>query len=236
MFSLSGKKQTVLVVDDEIKILEVVKSFLEADGYRVFTAKTGELALKLMDSSNLNLIILDIMLPDIDGIEICKIIRKKSKLPIIMLTARVDDEDLVKCLDLGADDYVTKPFSPRALVGRVRAVLRRYSDESLIVADILNFSNGNLEINCVSHQVCLNGEPVNLTPVEFKILQSVAKSPNKVFTRDELIMAAYGYDYEGNDRSIDTHIKNLRHKIESDPKTPCYILTVHGVGYKFGGE
>lgn len=233
---MSGKKQTVLVVDDEIKILEVVKSFLEANGYRVITAKTGELALKLMDSSNLNLIILDIMLPDIDGIEICKIIRKKSKLPIIMLTARVDDEDLVKCLDLGADDYVTKPFSPRALVGRVRAVLRRYSDESLIVADILNFSNGNLEINCVSHQVCLNGEPVNLTPVEFKILQSVAKSPNKVFTREELIRAAYGYDYEGSDRSIDTHIKNLRHKIESDPKTPYYILTVHGVGYKFGGE
>ncbi|GAB4272022.1 response regulator transcription factor [Thermincola ferriacetica] len=230
------KKHTVLVVDDETKILEVVKSFLEADGYRAYVAQNGDRALKLFENVKPDLVILDIMLPDIDGKELCKMIRKKSKVPIIMLTARVGEEDTVQYLDLGADDYVTKPFSPRALMGRVRAVLRRYADSAQVVADIISFRQGELEINCVSREVLVRGAPVNLTAVEFRLLQTLAKNMKKVFTREELIQAVYGWNYEGNDRSIDTHIKNLRHKIEADPKNPLYILTVHGIGYKFGGD
>ena len=233
---MNEKKQTVLIVDDESKILDVVKSFLEADGYRAVTAKNGNVALKLFESTNTDLVILDIMLPDINGVELCKTLRKKSKVPIIMLTARVSDEDTVTCLDYGADDYITKPFSPRALMGRVRAVLRRYANKDQMVADYLSFGNGELEVNCVSHEVFVNGAIVNLTPVEFKILQALAKNPKRVFAREDLIQTVYGYDYEGSDRSIDTHIKNLRQKTEVDSKNPRYILTIHGVGYKFGGE
>lgn len=227
---------TVLVVDDEPKILEVVKSFLEADNYKVVTAKKGTVALKLFNTLTVDLVILDIMLPDIDGIELCRTIRKKSKVPIIMLTAKVGEDDTVTCLDLGADDYVTKPFSPRALMGRVRAVMRRYTSEDDLIGEILTFGDGELIINCVSHEVTFNRQPVNLTPVEFKILQALAKNPKRVFSREDLIQVVYGFDYVGNDRSIDTHIKNLRHKVETDPKNSKYVLTVHGVGYKFGGE
>lgn len=230
------KKPVVLVVDDEVKILEVVKSFLEADGFRAVTAKNGETALKLFQSTNPDLLILDIMLPDIDGVQLCKTIRKQSRVPIIMLTAKADDEDIVQCLDLGADDYVTKPFSPRSLMGRVRAVMRRYSSDDQIVAEVLSFREGELEINSVNHEAFIHGQVINLTPVEFKILQTLAKNSKRVFTRDDLIQAVYGYDYEGSDRSIDTHVKNLRHKIESDPKKPVFVVTVHGVGYKFGVE
>lgn len=233
---MSSETLTVLVVDDEPKILEVVKSFLEADGYKVVTAKNGTVALKLFDTLTVNLVILDIMLPDIDGIELCRIIRKKSKVPIIMLTAKVGEDDTVTCLDLGADDYVTKPFSPRALMGRVRAVMRRYTSDDKLIGEILSFGNEELIINCVSHEVTFKSQPVNLTPVEFKVLQALAKNPKRVFSREDLIQVVYGFDYVGNDRSIDTHIKNLRHKVETDPKNPTYVITVHGVGYKFGGE
>lgn len=232
---MNREKSTVLIVDDETKILEVVKSFLEAEGFRTVTAKNGTTALKLFQTASFDLVILDIMLPDINGIEVCRTIRKNSKVPIIMLTARIGEDDTVTCLDLGADDYVTKPFSPRALMGRVRAVMRRYAGDDQIVAEILTFQNGRLEINCVSHEVKLYGETVGLTPVEFKTLQVLAKNPKKVFTRDELIQVIYGYDYDGNDRSIDTHIKNLRYKVENDPKKPELIVTVHGIGYRFGG-
>ncbi len=230
------KKQTILVVDDEPKILEVVESFLAAEGYKVFTAKNGELALKLFESVKPELVILDIMLPDIDGIELCKRIRKKSDIPVIMLTARVSEEDTVECLDMGADDYVTKPFSPRALMGRVRAVMRRYTAVDQLTAEVFEFDGGALKIDCVGHQAFAGGEAANLTPVEFKILQTLVKNPKRVFTREELIQIVYGYDYDGNDRSVDTHIKNLRHKIEANPKNSKYIITVHGVGYRFGGE
>lgn len=233
---MTGNKHSVLVVDDEPKILDVVTSFLEAEGYRVINAKNGNLALRLFDSTNPDLVILDIMLPDIDGVELCKTIRKKSKIPIIMLTARVGDEETVQCLDLGADDYVTKPFSPRALMGRVRAVMRRYSSEDLLVAENYSFNKGELEINCVSHEVKIHGKPALLTPVEFKIIEVLSKNPRRVFTREDLILAVYGHDYVGNDRSIDTHIKNLRQKVEDDPKNPRYVLTVHGLGYRFGGD
>lgn len=232
---MSREKSTVLIVDDETKILEVMNSFLEAEGFRTITAKNGRTALKLFETVSVDLVILDIMLPDINGIELCRTIRKNSKVPIIMLTARIGEDDTVTCLDLGADDYVTKPFSPRALMGRVRAVMRRYAGDSQIVAEVLAFQNGRLEVNCASHEVKINGKIVGLTPVEFKIIQVLAKNPKKVFTRDELIQVIYGYDYEGNDRSIDTHIKNLRYKVELDPRKPDIIVTVHGIGYRFGG-
>lgn len=233
---MSENNKTVLVVDDEAKILDVVTSFLEADGYRAINAKNGDTALKLFDSTHPDLVILDIMLPDIDGVELCKIIRKKSKVPIIMLTARVEEEDTVRCLDLGADDYVTKPFSPRALMGRVRAVMRRYNDEGQLVADNYSFDKGKLEVNCVTHEVFVRGRLVMLTPVEFRITEVMSKNPKRVFSREDLIASVYGHDYEGNDRSIDTHIKNLRQKLEDDPKNPHYVLTVHGLGYRFGGD
>lgn len=233
---MKHSKQTVLVVDDEVKILDVVTSFLESDGFRVIAAKNGTVALKLFDATNPDLVILDIMLPDIDGVELCRVIRKKSQVPIIMLTARVEEEDTVRCLDLGADDYVTKPFSPRALMGRVRAVMRRYTHEGIVIAENYTFNSGELEINCVTHEVFVHGRPVVLTPVEFKIIEVMSKNPKRVFSREDIIMAVYGSDYEGNDRSIDTHIKNLRQKVEDDPKSPNYILTVHGLGYRFGGD
>lgn len=233
---MSENNKTVLVVDDETKILDVVTSFLESDGYRAVSAKNGDIALKLFDSTHPDLVILDIMLPDIDGVELCKIIRKKSKVPIIMLTARVEEEDTVRCLDLGADDYVTKPFSPRALMGRVRAVMRRYNDEGQLVADNYSFDKGELEVNCVTHEVFVRGRLAMLTPVEFRIIEIMTKNPKRVFSREDLIAAVYGHNYEGNDRSIDTHIKNLRQKLEVDPKNPHYVLTVHGLGYRFGGD
>lgn len=233
---VNENKKSVLVVDDEPKILEVVTSFLEAEGYKAISAKNGNVAFKLFDSTHPDLMILDIMLPDIDGVELCKAIRKKSKIPIIMLTARVGEEDTLQCLDSGADDYVTKPFSPRALMGRVRAVLRRYKDEDQLVADIYSFDEGDLEINCVTHEIFVHGQLVLLTPVEFKLLEVMSKSPKRVYSREELIAAVYGHNYEGNDRSVDTHIKNLRQKIEVDSKNPRYVLTVHGLGYRFGGN
>ncbi|MHB9093337.1 MAG: response regulator transcription factor [Eubacteriales bacterium] len=236
MSLLTGNRQTVLVVDDEPKILDVVTSFLEAEDYRVVNAKNGAIALKLFDSTNPDLVILDIMLPDIDGMELCKKIRKKSKIPIIMLTARIGEEDTIQCLDSGADDYVNKPFSPRALMGRVRAVMRRYSSEDQLIADNYSFDQGKLEINCVSHEILIHRKPVSMTPVEFKIIEVLSKNPKRVFTREDLILSVYGHDYVGNDRSIDTHIKNLRQKVEDDPKNPRYILTVHGLGYRFGGD
>lgn len=233
---MSDNKKTVLVVDDEPKILDVVTSFLQADGYQAISAKNGNVGLKLFDSTRPDLVILDIMLPDIDGVELCRAIRKKSKVPIIMLTARVEEEDTVRCLDLGADDYVTKPFSPRALMGRVRAVMRRYNDDGQLVAEHYSFDKGELEINCVTHEVFTHGNLIPLTPVEFKIVEVMSKNPKRVFSREDLIAAVYGHNYEGNDRSIDTHIKNLRQKLEDDPKNPRYVLTVHGLGYRFGGD
>lgn len=234
---MSSQQEKILVVDDEEKILEVLKSYLESDGYKVFEAAKGEKALQLFARVNPSLVILDVMLPDLSGEEICREIRKQgSRVPIIMLTAKVDEDFKVRCLDYGADDYVTKPFSPKELMGRVRAVLRRYKADRDIMADRISFSSGELEINDPSHEVFLRGEAVHLTPNEYKVLLTLCRNPKRVFTRDELVVAIFGYDYEGQDRSIDTHIKNLRQKIETDSRNPKYIITVHGVGYKFGGD
>lgn len=228
-------KQTILVVDDEKGIVEVVCDYLVNAGFQVLEAFTGRQALALFDQQAPDLVVLDLMLPDISGEEVCRTIRRKSRVPILMLTAKVAEIDLLAGFQLGADDYVTKPFSPRQLVARVQAILRRMSDEAFTLSDQLSFNNGDLVIDSLRHEVRKTGEPVALTPIEFKILASLGKYPTKVFTREELILLALEDDYQGNDRVIDSHIKNIRQKIEDDTRAPQYIQTVHGIGYKFGG-
>ena len=225
----------ILVVDDEPNIVEVVKSYLEKNGYEVVVAFTGSEALDLFEKTNPVLVILDLMLPDISGEEVCRRLRNRSRVPVIMLTAKVEEENILNGLGLGADDYVTKPFSPRQLVARVEALLRR-TVQDVTLAERLSFNQDELVIDPYSHEVKKNGEKVNLTPNEYRILLAMLKYPRKAFTRDELVTLALGDDYEGFDRTVDVHIKNIRQKIETDPKNPKYILTVHGVGYRFGGE
>lgn len=226
----------ILVVDDEVKIVEVVKSYLENRGYLVCEAYSGKEALYKFERENPALIILDLMLPDMTGEEICKTIRKKSRVPIIMLTAKAEEEDVLIGLNIGADDYVIKPFSPRQLVARVEAVLRRASDAAVPLSNIISFNNDELVINTLKYEIKRNGKIINLTPNEYKLLLTMVKYPDKAFTREELIYMGLGEDFDGYDRTIDTHIKNIRQKIEPDPKNPKYILTIHGIGYRFGGE
>lgn len=226
----------ILVVDDEVKIVEVVKSYLEHSGYDVYEAYDGKQALELFEKIAPSLVILDLMLPDITGEDICRTLRKQSRVPIIMLTAKIEEEDILKGLDIGADDYITKPFSPKQLVARVAALLRRSSDDPVPLANIISFNNDDLVIDNLSYEVKKSGNSANLTPNEYKILMTMIKYPKKTFTREELICMALGEDFDGFNRTVDTHIKNLRQKIETDPKASKYILTVHGVGYRFGGE
>jgi len=226
----------ILVVDDEVKIVEVVKSYLGNRGYSVDEAYSGKEALDKFERLNPSLVILDLMLPDIPGEEICQRIRRRSRVPIIMLTAKVDEEDILRGLNIGADDYITKPFSPRQLLARVEAVLRRVSDVPIPLSSIISFNNGDLVIDTLKYEVKKKGKVVNLTRNEYKLLMTMLKYPDKTFTREELICMALGDDFDGYDRTIDVHIKNIRQKIESDPKNPRYILTVHGIGYRFGGE
>ena len=233
---MAVKPQQILVVDDEVKIAEVVKSYLEGFGYTVFEAHDCAQAQKIMDRQPLDLMILDLMLPDMNGEDFCRQIRKKSRIPIIMLTARVDEPDMLRGLEIGADDYVTKPFSIRQLAARVQALLRRSGTESFPMANLLEYNEQDLVVEPMKHEVKKQGEPVNLTPNEYRILMTLITYPNKVFTREALIVSALGNDYDGFDRTVDSHIKNIRQKIETDPKNPTYILTVHGIGYRFAGE
>jgi DNA-binding response OmpR family regulator len=226
----------ILVVEDEDKILTVVKSFLESKGFTVLTATDGKKAIEVFERENISLVLLDLMLPELPGEEVCQIIRRKSKVPIIMLTAKSEESDLLKGLGIGADDYITKPFSLKALYARIEAVLRRSADDLFSMNGKNSFRDGELVIDYDYRIVTRNSVEVRLTPNEYKILTTLAKYPNKVFTREELIASAFGEEFEGYDRAIDSHIKNLRQKIESDPKEPVYIKTIHGVGYKFGGE
>ncbi len=228
--------KTILVVDDEPKITEIVKSYLEKNGYNAVCAYDGDSALTLFDQCFPVLILLDLMLPGISGEEVCRIIRKKSRVPIIMLTAKTGEENMLEGLGIGADDYVTKPFSPRVLMAKIEAVLRRVSDEAVPLSNALVFQEGDLVIDSLRHEVRKAGERVSLTPNEYNILFTMAKYPTKAFTRDELITLALGETYDGFDRVIDTHIKNIRQKIEDDSKSPKYILTVHRIGYSFGAK
>ena len=229
------RENTILIVDDEVKITEVIKSYLENSGYLTACAYDGKNAMSLFEKCSPVLIILDLMLPDMTGEDICREIRKKSRVPIIMLTAKDEDADIINGLGIGADDYLTKPFSPKQLVARVEAVLRRVSSEAIPLTNEFSFHDGDLVIDGLRHEIRKNGQFVALTPNEYKILVTMSKYPSKVFTREELIELALGDDYDGFDRVIDTHIKNIRQKLGDDGRTPRYILTVHGTGYRFGG-
>ena len=223
---MAGRR--VLVVDDDTKTVELVKLYLNRDGYRVLTAYDGVEALRLAQEAHPDLIVLDLMLPGMNGLEVCQTIRADSDVPVIMLTAKTTDQDKLTGLNLGADDYVTKPFSPRELAARVRTVLRRLPGER----GPEELKRGNLTVNFHKHEATLSGRPLNLTEIEFKLLGVFVKEAGRVFSRAQLIEKALGYDFEGFDRTIDVHILNLRRKLEPNPARPRYIKTVYGVGYK----
>ena len=220
----------ILIVDDEPKIVRVLRGYLEAAGFQVVAAYDGTEALAASRNEAPDLIVLDLMLPEIDGLDVARAIRRESDVPIIMLTARVDEADRLIGLELGADDYVTKPFSPREVVARVRAVLRRVAG-SEPTSRVL--SAGDVALDLDKRQATVGGQPVELTPTEFDLLATLVESPGRVFSRIQLLDKIQGYAFEGYERTIDAHVKNLRQKIEEDPKHPHYILTVYGLGYKF---
>ena len=227
--------KTVLLVDDEDKIREVVAAYLENKGFRVIACSTGSEALQALSREGIAIAVLDLMLPDISGEEICARIRKVSPLPVIMLTAKTAESDLLNGLKIGADDYITKPFSLKELSARIEAVLRR-SETHRPAASKYAWNHDDLVVDFENNAVSKNGKPVVLTASEWKLLGVLVRNPQKTFTRDDLISLVFGLDFEGYDRAVDTHIKNLRKKIETDTKNPQYILTIHGIGYRFGGE
>jgi len=229
--------QTILVVDDEPHIVEIVRDYLKQAGYRVVTAGDGQTALTLARHERPDLVVLDLMLPGgLDGLDVCRRLRQDPGLadvPIIMLTARVEETDRLIGLELGADDYVTKPFSPRELVARVRAVLRRARGHGPPLGIV---HVGEMALDLTKRSVTVGGQLVSLTPTEFDLLSVMARNPGRPFTRAQLMDLVYDVAYTGYDRAIDSHIKNLRSKIETDPRQPRYVLTVYGVGYKFCEE
>jgi two-component system alkaline phosphatase synthesis response regulator PhoP len=222
--------QTVLVVDDEPRIVELARDYLEHAGYRVLTAADGETALAAVDRDRPDLVVLDLGLPEVDGLEVTRRVRRTSRVPIVMLTARDDELDRILGLELGADDYLTKPFSPRELVARVRAVLRR-GEPADPDAEVIRA--GDVLIDMPRMHVQAAGRVVELTATEFQLLATLARRPGRIFTRDQLLDALHGVAFESYERAIDTHVKNLRRKLEPDPRRPRYVLTVYGVGYRF---
>ena len=226
--------KTILVIDDEANIVAAIDAFLGNAGYKVITANGGKQGLELFSRFAPDLVILDLMMPEVSGEEVCRAIRLKSRTPIIMLTAKVEEEDVLKGLGIGADDYITKPFSLKLLAARIDAVLRRTSIEAIPLSNELAFNDGSLVIDGLRHEVRKNGQVITLTSHEFRLIMTMAKYPSKVFTREELINSVMGEDFEGFDRAIDSHIKNIRIKLEEDSKNPQYIITIHGVGYRFG--
>jgi len=225
----------VLVVDDDAKTVELVKLYLNRDGYKVLVAYDGVEALRLARESCPDLIVLDLMLPGCDGLEVCRTLRSESDVPIIMLTARTTEDDKLTGLDLGADDYVPKPFSPKELAARVRVVLRRLPEE-MLQRGPTEIKHGELTLNFLRHEAFIADRPLHLTPIEFKLLGVLAREPGRAFSRGQLIEKVLDYDFDGFDRTIDVHILNLRRKLELDPSRPRYIKTVYGAGYKFVGS
>jgi len=226
----------ILVVDDEKVILEVLEAYFEKEGWEVLFASNGIDALKKVKEQSPDLIILDLMLPDISGEEICRLVRKDSNVPIIMLTAKSAEDDLINGIVIGADDYVTKPFSPREVVVRVKALLRR--TQQMVNDNQMSFNHHKLKIDHVKKEVRLNDEILALTPNEYRILITMTSYPGRVYSRADLLekLQEDGAYFEGYERNIDTHIKNLRKKMETDNRHPEFIITVFGMGYKFGGE
>lgn len=226
----------ILVVDDEPKILEVITALLKSKGFTVFAVDNGRQALEIFSRENIALVILDLMMPGMSGEQICSSIRKKSRVPVIMITAKVEESDLVKGFKLGADDYITKPFGLNELFARVEAVLRRAASDLTPLTVRNSWKKGDLVVDFEKNEVLKNGQSVSLTPSELKLLSALVTYPGKVFSREELIKIALGEDFNSYDRAVDSHIKNLRKKIEDNPKNPSYVLTIPGLGYKFGGE
>lgn len=220
----------ILIVDDEPQIVEICRDYLKAAGYETVTASNGVQGVSLARREKPDLIVLDLMMPEMDGLDVCRAIRHESDVPIIMLTARVEETDKLIGLELGADDYITKPFSPRELVARVRTVLRR-AEGSSSPAEMIRAADLTLDRN--RYVAALPTGEVSLTPTEFEILAALASQPGRIFSRGQLLMAARGVAFESYERAIDSHIRNLRRKIEPDDREPRYIVTVHGVGYKF---
>jgi DNA-binding response OmpR family regulator len=222
----------ILIIDDERSVHDVARAYLEREGYDVVSAIAGRDGLALAEALQPSVVILDLMLPDLPGEEICAELRRDADVAIVMLTAKSTEDDRIRGLDLGADDYLPKPFSPRELVARVRALLRRTGARPAVVEQVLRFDGGRLCLDPERHQAVVEGRPVELTPSEFKLLLALARSPGRVFSRFELVNRVQGHDYEGYERTIDAHVKNLRRKIESDVGNPRYVQTVHGVGYR----
>jgi DNA-binding response OmpR family regulator len=225
----------ILLVDDEKRIVEVLEAYLVREGYEIVSADNGIDALKKAKTLEPDLIILDLMLPDISGEEVCRLVRKESEVPILMLTAKSAEDDRINGIVMGADDYLTKPFSPREVVVRVQAILRRVKKAEKV--EKLEFNRGKLSIDLIKKEVTVSGQDVILTPIEYKLLTNMATNPGRVYSRMDLLekIQDEGMYYEGYERSVDTHIKNLRKKIELDSRQPEFILTVFGMGYKFGG-
>lgn len=225
----------VLVVEDDHKLARIVRAYLEGADFRVNHAATAREALQKAEEELPLAVILDLGLPDRSGEELCQELKELGDMPIIMLTAKSSEEERIAGFSLGADDYMVKPASPRELVYRLKAVLKRY-DGGAAASRPLSFDHGRLILDSRRHTVTRDGRQLVITPTEFKLLQTLASSPQRTFTRDELVSRALGYQFEGYERSIDAHIKNLRQKLEDDPKQPCFLKTVYGVGYLFCGE
>ena len=224
---------TVLIVEDDPDTVQLMRLYLGRDGHKVVTAADGHEGLRLAREAHPDIVVLDLMLPGLDGMELCRTLREESAVPIVMVTARVGEEDRLAGLDLGADDYVTKPFSPRELAARVRAVLRRTARDALEQGPS-EVTRGGIRVDLRLRTVSVGATPVRLTPTEFRLLVLLMGQPGRVFTREGIIEQVFGYDFDGFDRTVDAHVSNLRHKLEEDPERPRYIHTIYGVGYRFG--
>jgi DNA-binding response OmpR family regulator len=223
--------QTILVAEDDPKTVALIQMYLQRDRYRVLVARDGRQAIDLARSGRPDLVVLDLMLPKVDGLDVCRVLRAETPIPIIMLTARAGEDDKLLGLDIGADDYIVKPFSPRELVARVRVVLRRTAQE--LAEQPEELQAGEIRLDFGRHEVQVRGRPVYLTPKEFRLLAVLARAPGRVFTRSQLLDKVFGITYEGGERTVDVHLMNLRRKVERRPDRPEYLHTVYGVGYKF---
>lgn len=228
----------ILVIEDELKIQQIIRAYLEKEGYEIYTANNGMKGLQLIGELKPDLVVLDLMLPELPGEQLLAELRQTSNTPVIILSAKSSEEERIFGLNIGADDYLAKPFSPRELVARVNAHLRRMQSfqPGSVQSSLFSFNHQKLVMDINKHEVWVNGNLTALTPTEFKILQLLTQVPGQVFSRGQLVEQVQGYSYDGFDRTIDSHIKNLRHKIEPNPDDPVFVITIFGVGYKFGGE
>lgn len=225
----------ILIVEDEKPTANLIQKVLEKEGYNVFVAYDGDEGINIFNNNEIDLVILDLMLPKMSGEEVIKEIRSKSDVPVIMTTAKIEEANVIDGLRLGADDYIKKPYSYKELLERIKTIFRRIEKYNMPRADIITTTDGRLEMDFEYNRFFKDGKEISLTKNEFQIIKTLFSNPNKIFTREEIIELTFGYDYDAYDRAIDTHIKNIRQKIEDDPKKPDYIKTIYGMGYKSGG-